>query len=428
MDDDEELLAALVASEAEYHTDQAAMNAGIFASFNDSSDSELSDEQVAEEMYMAQLEDASSLDEILARSMAQGSSQGVSNFFEEDARSLAGGGGVPRRVDTTLNDEMIARSLADGDDNQQVDTFMDEIIARTLAGGENDQVEVRTLIDEEIARTLAGGEEEVSTINDEELARSLAEAFNDEEMDFISLFLMGDDSQGMDTTDDEAIARSLAGGGGSQEIDTLHDQEMARMMYQAQENEEGSEDAIAKAIAENAKLAKQRDEPPPPPLEGGLGNLANHTQNVHVSAEEQPAMRTVEELMQRPLPPQMGPREMIQELHQQISRPDLTCAPVHLLQDAQQGALAVLASPDQLQVRCNRSQRVFEGVLVAVWNVIRSHKDKDEMIRRLAEEIHEGVGQCNTGRVTRLVNALRGFVDIGGQDVAQVTPLSLTLS
>jgi hypothetical protein len=54
-------------------------------------------------------------------------------------------------------------------------------------------------------------------------------------------------------------------------------------------------------------------------------------------------------------------------------------------------------------------------VLAAVWNIITKHKDTVEMTRRLAEEISEGVAMCPGGKIGRLVNALRGFVDIGGE-------------
>ena len=41
------------------------------------------------------------------------------------------------------------------------------------------------------------------------------------------------------------------------------------------------------------------------------------------------------------------------------------------------------------------------------------------MTRRLAEEIAEGVGVCPGGKIGRLVNALRGFVNIGGELVEE---------
>lgn len=56
----------------------------------------------------------------------------------------------------------------------------------------------------------------------------------------------------------------------------------------------------------------------------------------------------------------------------------------------------------------------FDDTLVAVWNIIRTRgADKTHMIRRLAEEIAEGEGMCSGGRVCRLINSLRGFVDVG---------------
>ena len=228
--------------------------------------------------------------------------------------------------------------------------------------------------------------------------------------------LAGSSSQGADTSADERLARSLAGSS-SQGADTSKDAEMARKLYQAEENAGGSgsggggkssAEAIAKVIEVNAKRAKreeQRQQPPPP--SGGLGRLAQHRDNVHAQAVEQPAFKTIEELMQRPLPRGMRPDDMIRELRQQLSRSDLTRSPVKLRHHAQQGALAVLNSPAHLHVRCSSSGRAFVDVLVAVWNVIRVHKDKDELLRRLAEEIYEGEENCTTGRVGRLINALR---------------------
>ena len=344
------------------------------------------DAKVAEELYKAQLKDTSASNERLARSLAGGS-----------------------RPDTS-EDERLARSLAGGD-SQGMNTADDEAYARSLAGGSRDTSE-----DERLARSLAGGSSQgMNTADDEKFARSLA----------------GGSSQGMNTADDEKFARSLAGGS-SQRLDTSKDAEIARKVYQAQENEGGSAaggkssaDAIAKVIEENAKRAKraeQREQPPPP--RGGLGGLAHHRDNVHAEAVEQPAFKTVDELLQRSLPRGMRPDDMIREIKQQISRTDLLRSPVKLKHEAQQGALAVLNSPPHLHVRCPKSGNEFSRVMVAVYNVIRSHKDKDELIRRLAEEIHEGNGECPTGRLGRLVNALRGFVDVGGQDVQQV--LSLT--
>ena len=51
--------------------------------------------------------------------------------------------------------------------------------------------------------------------------------------------------------------------------------------------------------------------------------------------------------------------------------------------------------------------------------MITRHKDTTELTRRLAEEIAEGAGVCPGGKIGRLVNALRGFVNIGGELVEE---------
>jgi hypothetical protein len=48
-------------------------------------------------------------------------------------------------------------------------------------------------------------------------------------------------------------------------------------------------------------------------------------------------------------------------------------------------------------------------ILVKLWSFINNHKYKDEMIKRLLEELEEMSGTCSTGFFTRLVNTISGF-------------------
>jgi len=48
-------------------------------------------------------------------------------------------------------------------------------------------------------------------------------------------------------------------------------------------------------------------------------------------------------------------------------------------------------------------------VIVAVWDRIRNHKDREEIINVLNIEIQDAKNMCFTGRVTRIVNCLCGF-------------------
>ena len=42
---------------------------------------------------------------------------------------------------------------------------------------------------------------------------------------------------------------------------------------------------------------------------------------------------------------------------------------------------------------------------------------REELVRRLAEELAEGAGSCEAGKVGRLINSLRGFVDVGSHNL-----------
>jgi hypothetical protein len=48
-------------------------------------------------------------------------------------------------------------------------------------------------------------------------------------------------------------------------------------------------------------------------------------------------------------------------------------------------------------------------VFASVYAFIFSHKDKDEMLKRLHEEMNDSSHMCLVGHVTRLVNSIRGF-------------------
>ena len=48
-------------------------------------------------------------------------------------------------------------------------------------------------------------------------------------------------------------------------------------------------------------------------------------------------------------------------------------------------------------------------LFIQVWNVINCHKDKDELIKRLFQELIEMNDTCSTGHVSRLANIFSGF-------------------
>ena len=52
----------------------------------------------------------------------------------------------------------------------------------------------------------------------------------------------------------------------------------------------------------------------------------------------------------------------------------------------------------------------FGELLVVVWDRIRSHENKQDIYKILSQEMSDALCMCFTGRITRLVNSLSGFV------------------
>ena len=55
--------------------------------------------------------------------------------------------------------------------------------------------------------------------------------------------------------------------------------------------------------------------------------------------------------------------------------------------------------------------KTFRELLVNVWNIIRSHKEKDNILTILNDEINDANCKCFTGRMSRLINCLNCFDD-----------------
>jgi len=51
----------------------------------------------------------------------------------------------------------------------------------------------------------------------------------------------------------------------------------------------------------------------------------------------------------------------------------------------------------------------YSRVLDHLWTFIKTHVERIELTRRLAEELNEGRGMCSNGKMARLVNVLQGY-------------------
>jgi hypothetical protein len=54
----------------------------------------------------------------------------------------------------------------------------------------------------------------------------------------------------------------------------------------------------------------------------------------------------------------------------------------------------------------------YQQLLNHVWAYIQSHTEKEELERRLEEEILDGIGTCPNGKMCRLVNSLQGYLEL----------------
>jgi hypothetical protein len=67
---------------------------------------------------------------------------------------------------------------------------------------------------------------------------------------------------------------------------------------------------------------------------------------------------------------------------------------------------------DVLQVALEDQTVQYMKVVDHLWAHIRTHKHRDELVKRLFEELEEGSLHCGNGKVARLINVLSGFEEI----------------
>jgi hypothetical protein len=166
--------------------------------------------------------------------------------------------------------------------------------------------------------------------------------------------------------------------------------------------------AITRTIAENVKRAQSQRAPPHLPSSVNLSQFTSHSQNVHNQAVETPAFATLDQLLHCH-PQSRAPGEVIQAVISRIKSQGDIPAPTR------SSAVEELKSPSTLNCQHTVGNVVltFTQALCAVWGVIERHKDGKEMTKVLAQEIVDGRGKCAGGKIGRLCNSMRGFVDIG---------------
>jgi hypothetical protein len=136
--------------------------------------------------------------------------------------------------------------------------------------------------------------------------------------------------------------------------------------------------------------------PPAPPVErdpeGGINlqAFATDPENVHRSSVQDMARNQIQHILQIPFPDE---QDTMLEIHRTYDEPTL-----HEIRQ------------NCLNVECFGIG--YRQLLNHVWAYIRSHEEKEELEKRLGEEVLDGVGTCPNGKMCRLVNTLQGYYDM----------------
>jgi hypothetical protein len=137
--------------------------------------------------------------------------------------------------------------------------------------------------------------------------------------------------------------------------------------------------------------------PTPTPVERdpegsiNLQAFATDPENVHRSSVQDMARNQIQHILQIPYP---DDQDTMLETHR-VYRNEPT------LHEIRQNCL---------NVECFGVG--YRELLNHVWAYIRSHEEKDELERRLEEEVLDGVGTCPNGKMCRLVNTLQGYYEM----------------
>jgi len=135
--------------------------------------------------------------------------------------------------------------------------------------------------------------------------------------------------------------------------------------------------------------------------EGGidLAAFATDMQNIHRSSVQTATEKAVTQLMLRLVDPD---QDTLPEITKDLQDPKK----ISMTSDTREKIIMELNHDYYESVAFSVP---YGDVLDRVWTFIRSHKHRDDIFLRLAQEILEGIGMCTNGKMARLVNVLQGF-------------------
>jgi hypothetical protein len=190
------------------------------------------------------------------------------------------------------------------------------------------------------------------------------------------------------------------------EGDSYHDVILARIQQERRVAEAAAAArAAAEAAGRHAAFAQADRERPvvfQRDPEGGidLRAFATDTQSVHRSSVQNTTQRVIEKLLERPVPEDQA---TIFEITIDLNNP------VYVRWRNDQTKLITIDMFQNDYFHLEAFSVKYKDVVDRVWNFVRGHTERTELVIRIAEELFEGSGMCANGKMARMVNVLQGY-------------------
>lgn len=142
-----------------------------------------------------------------------------------------------------------------------------------------------------------------------------------------------------------------------------------------------------------------------------LEAFARDPESVHRSSVQDTLQQGLDFLMAIPLVP--GTNAFHEILNEYIT--------ANLFRSKRNICKTLAVDLDTLSVQIGVQCIAYTDLLDHLWAYIRAHEHKDALVKRLMEELEEGVDSCGNGKVSRLVNVLAGFEEgLASADLQEV--------
>ena len=137
---------------------------------------------------------------------------------------------------------------------------------------------------------------------------------------------------------------------------------------------------------------------------GNVHTIFENNENVHHYSIQESTLKVLTYLHQFPIP-----KDVVRETTFEAIRKVLT--------DITKGDIKekVIISLNRIEVDraiYGTFGNTLKGILLLLWKFIRIHKYKDELIKRVIEELVDMAGKCSSGYAARLLNVLSGFDNV----------------